>query len=151
MKKNVIDILKEIQYMYNMSLYSIISGLPSSDPLSVPSLAVSATDRATKSVEYQVQRSDDITNPLITGHEVIRFGVPMIGEYINAGTGRGVAISPAVPGAQYRITAWALLGANGNRSTRPAVKYITHGKASECGIIMAYIINIWVIENRKGS
>ena len=84
-------------------------------------------------VGYQVQRNDDITNPLITGYEVTRFGVPMIGEYVNAGRGRRVTISPAVPGAQYRITAWALTGAyNGSRSARPAVEYVTPGKASEC-------------------
>ena len=134
---DVINILKEIQHIYN------ISGLPSSDPISVPSLTVSATDGTTKSVEYQVQRNEDITNPLITGYEVIRFGVSMIGEYINARTRRSVTINPAVPDAQYRITAWALLGAyNGRRSARPAVKYITPGKTSECGIIMAYIIII---------
>ena len=115
-------------YVYN------IFGLPSSDPLSAPSLMV---DRVTNSVvEYQVQRIDDITNPLITGYEVIRFGVPMIGEYVNAGRGRRVTISPAVPGAQYRITAWALTGNyNGRRSARPAVEYVTPGKASKCGII----------------
>ena len=81
-------------------------------------------------VEYQAQRNDDITNALITGYEVIRFGVPMIGEYVNAGRGRRFTISP-VPGAQYRITAWALTGI-GRRSARPAVEYITPGKASEC-------------------
>ena len=32
----------------------------------------------------------------------------MIGQYVNTGRGRRVTISPAVPGAQYRITAWAL-------------------------------------------
>ena len=91
--------------------------------------------RATNSaVEYQVQRNDDITRAVITGHEVIRFGVPMIGEYVNAGTGRRsrVTISPAVPGAQYRITAWALIG-NDRRSATPAVEYVTTGEASECG------------------
>ena len=57
--------------------------------------------------------------------------------------GRTVTINPAVPGAQYRITAWALLGDyNGRRSATPAVVYATTGKASECGIIMAYIIII---------
>ena len=93
-----------------------------SDPLSVPRLIVG---RVTYPVlQYQVQRSDDITNTLITGYEVIRFGVPMIGEYVNAGRGRRVTISPTVPGAQYRITAWALLGDyNGRRSAKPAVEY----------------------------
>ena len=113
-------------------------GLPSSGPLIVPSLTATATGGATKSVQYQVQRKDDITNPLITGYEVIRFGVPMIGEYVNAHRGRRVTIRPAVPGAQYRITAWALTG-EGGRSTGPAVEYITSGKSSECGIIMAYL------------
>ena len=67
----------------------------------------------------------------------------MIGEYENAGRGESVTISPAVPGAQYRITAWALTGNNiGRRSARPAVEYITPGKASECDIIMTNIIII---------
>ena len=82
--------------------------------------------------EYQVQRNDGITNAVITGYEVIQFEVPMIGEYVNAGRGRTVTISPAVPGAQYRITAWAL--GDGRRSTTPAVAYVTTGGASECGI-----------------
>ena len=83
-------------------------------------------------VEYQVQRNDDVTNALITGYEVIRFGVPMIGEYVNQG-GR-VKISSAVPNAQYRITAWALDGNfNGGRSATPAVGYATTGEPSECG------------------
>ena len=103
----------------------------SSDPLSVPSLMVG---RVTNSaVEYQVRRNDNITNALITGYEVIRFGVPMIGEYVNARRGRRVTISPAVLSAQYRITAWALTGAyNGRRSARPAVECVTPGNASEC-------------------
>ena len=81
-------------------------------------------------VEYQVRRIDGITNaPLITGYEVTRFGVPMIGEYVYAGRGRGVIISPAVPGAQYRITAWAL--GDGRRSATPAVVDATTGEASQ--------------------
>ena len=82
-------------------------------------------------MEYQVQSNDDITNAVISGYEVIRFGVPMIGEYVNTGRGRRVTISPAVPGAQYRITAWALDG--GNRSATPAVVAATTGETSECG------------------
>ena len=109
-------------------IYTDIIALPTSDPLSIPSLVV---DRATKlAVKYQVQRHDDITNPLITGYEVIRFGVAMIGQYVNAGRGRRVTISPAVPGAQYRITTWALAGRNGRRSARPAVEYITARETS---------------------
>ena len=83
------------------------------------------------SVDYQV-KTKGITNvQLITGYEVTRFGVPMIGQYVNAGRGRRVTISPAVPGAQYRITAWAI--GDGRRSATPAVEYATPGKASECG------------------
>ena len=91
-------------------------------------------DRVTNSaVEYRVQTNDEITDAVITGYEVIRFGVPMIGEYVNTGRGRRVTISPAVPGAQYRITAWALIG-NDRRSATPAVEYTTTGEASECDI-----------------
>ena len=54
----------------------------------------------------------------------------MIGEYVNAGRGRRVTISPAVPGAQYRIIAWTLAGRNGRRSARPAVEYITARETS---------------------
>ena len=89
-------------------------------------------DRATNSaVEYQVKRNDAITNALIAGYEVFRFGVPVIGEYNNKGSGKTVTIRPAVPGAQYRITAWAILG-DGRRSTTPAVVYATTREASEC-------------------
>ena len=55
----------------------------------------------------------------------------MIGQYVNTGTGRRVTISPAVPGAQYRITAWAL-GNIGTRSVTPAVVDATTGEASKC-------------------
>ena len=96
----------------------------SSDPLSVASLMV---DRVTNSA-VEVRRNDGITNaPLIAGYEVTRFGVTMIGRYVHAGRGRRVTISPAVPGAQYRITAWAL--GNGRRSATPAVVYATTGEA----------------------
>ena len=89
-------------------------------------------DRVTNSaVEYQVQRNDGTTEPLIAGYEVTRFGVyiPMIGQYVNTGIGRRVTISPAVPGAQYRITAWAL--GDGRRSATPAVVDATTGEASK--------------------
>ena len=81
-------------------------------------------------MEHKVQRNDNITDAVITGYEVIRFGVPMIGEYVNTGRGRKVTISPAVQGAQYRITAWALLG-DGRRSARSAAVYIITGEASK--------------------
>ena len=86
-------------------------------------------DRVTNSaVEYRVQRNDGIS-ALITGYKVTRFGVPMIGQYVNTGTGRSVTISPAVPGAQYRITAWAL--GDGGRSATPAVVDATTKEAGE--------------------
>ena len=66
---------------------------------------------------------------VITGYEVFRFGVPMIGEYVNTGRGRRVPISPAVPGAQYRITAWAL--GNGSRSATTTVKSVSTRETSE--------------------
>ena len=73
--------------------------------------------------------TDNAVMQLIAGYEVIRFGVPMIGEYENTGRGRRVTISPAVPGAQYRITAWAL--GSGTRSATPAVVHATTGEEGE--------------------
>ena len=67
-----------------------------------------------------MERSDTATTRVITGYEVFRFGVPMIGEYVNTGRARRVTISPAVSGAQYRITAWAL-DSGTRRSATPAV------------------------------
>ena len=108
---------------------SLFFGLSSLDPLSVPSLMV---DKGTNSaVEYKVSSTDTITDKVIAGYEVTRFGVPMVGQYVNAGTDRKVTISPAVPGAQYRITAWAL--GDGRRSAIPA-KYPTT-EASGCDIL----------------
>ena len=91
-------------------------------------------DRVTNStVEYQVQHCLDVqritSGPLITGYEVTRFGVPMIGQYVNTGRGRRVTINPAVPGAQYRITAWSL--GDGRRSASPQVEHVTTGEASK--------------------
>ena len=68
------------------------------------------------------------------GYEVTRFGVPMIGQYVNTGRGSRVTISPAVPGAQYRITAWAF--GDGGRSATPAVVDATTGEAGTlCEIV----------------
>ena len=53
----------------------------------------------------------------------------MVGEYVNTGRGKRVPISPAVPGARYRITAWAL--GNGSRSENSTVKSITTREACE--------------------
>ena len=98
-----------------------------SDPISQPNLTL---NRATNmSLWYGVERTDNVTTSLISGYEVFRFGVPMIGEYVNTSGGMNVPISPAVPGAQYRITAWAL--GNGSRSATPAVESVTTGEESE--------------------
>ena len=98
----------------------------SSDPLSVPSLII---DRVTNSaVEYRVQTHDGTTNTVITGNKVTRFGVPMIGQYVNAGRRKTITISPAVPGALYRITAWEV--EDTRRSATPAVVDATTGEAS---------------------
>ena len=79
-------------------------------------------------VEYETTAHGSATR-IIAGYEVTRFGVPMIGQYENTGRGMRVTISPAVPGAQYRITAWAL--GDGRRSASPAVVDVTTGEASE--------------------
>ena len=104
-----------------------------SGPLSVPRLTVNtfSTD-----VEYNFQSIGTATSRVITGYEVIRFGVPMIGKYVNALRGRRGTISPAVPGAQYRITAWALgdvrvIDRGTRRSATPAVEYVTSKEAGE--------------------
>ena len=63
----------------------------------------------------------------------------MIGEYVNAGSGKNITISPAVPGAQYRITTWALTGdgsGSRKRSAGPAVVHATTEEASRCGSIL---------------
>ena len=88
-----------------------------SDPLRVPSLMVTGVTNS--AVQYKVQRNDISAATVIAGYEVTRFGVPVIGQNVNTGRGSRVTISPAVPGAQYRITAWAL--GDGRRSAIPAV------------------------------
>ena len=79
-------------------------------------------------VEYHTTAHGRATR-VIAGYEVIRFGVPIIGQYVNTGRGRSVTISPAVPGAQYRITAWAL--GDGRRSATPAMGDVTTREAGE--------------------
>ena len=66
---------------------------------------------------------------VIAGYEVTHFGVPMIVRYVNTGRGSCVTIIPAVPGAQYRITAWAL--GDGKRNTTPAVVDATTRQAGQ--------------------
>ena len=78
-----------------------------------------------------MERSETATTIVITGYEVFRFVVPMIGEYVNAGRGRRVTISPVVPGAQYRITAWALDYRNRMSAATSPVKSVTTGETSE--------------------
>lgn len=79
---------------------------------------------------YKVGGTDSATFRIITGHEVIRYGVPMIGSYKNAGTGtsmKTVKISPVVPGAQYTITALQISGGSDvskRRSAQTAVEAI---------------------------
>ena len=59
----------------------------------------------------------------------------MIGQYVNTGRGRRVTISPAVPGARYRITAWALR--DGRRSATPTVDDATTGEAGTLTLDMS--------------
>ena len=98
-----------------------------SGPLNVSRLTVNAS-RGT--VKYRVERHDNATTRVITGYDMFRFGVQMIGRYVNLGTGRSFTTGHAVPGAKYRITAWAL--GNGRRSTKPVVEGVTMGESSEC-------------------
>ena len=79
-------------------------------------------------MDYETTAHGSATR-VIAGYEVIRFEVPMIGQYVNTGRGSRVTISPAVPGAQYRITAWAL--GDGRRSASAAVVDVTTGEAGE--------------------
>ena len=84
-------------------------------------------------MDFLVERRDTARSRLIAGYTVLRFGVRMIGEYDNVRNRRIVTISPAVPGTQYRITAWAIGG--GTRSATPAVVSVTTGEESKskCG------------------
>ena len=54
----------------------------------------------------------------------------MIGQYVNTGRVSRVTISPVVPVAQYRITAWAL--GDGRRSATPTVVDATTMEAGQC-------------------
>ncbi len=123
-----------LYYRLHTTVYRIslpISISYSDSQLKTPHLTINRVSNST--VEYQSQRQsgDNITNALIVGYEVTRFGVPMIGQYVNTQRGSRVTISPAVPGAQYRITAWALHGDSGWRSATPAVVDATTGEASK--------------------
>ena len=95
-------------------------------PHLVPAPGVTVTCVTSSQVEYETTAYSSATR-VIAGYEVTRFGVPMIGQYVNTGRGSRVTISPVVPGAQYRITAWAL--GNVKRSATPAVVEATTGEA----------------------
>ena len=99
---------------------------------------VTVTDVTSSQVVYETTAHGSATR-VITGYEVFRFGVPMIGEYVNTGRGRRVTISPAVPGAQYRITAWAL--DDGTRSATLTMLNATTGEARELCNFSAIMIN----------
>ena len=98
-------------------------------PHPVPAPGVTVTRVTSSQVEYVTTAHGSATR-VIAGYEVTRFGVPMIGQYVNTGRGSRVTISPVVPGAQYRITAWAL--GDGRRSATPAVVDATTGDAGQC-------------------
>ena len=95
-------------------------------PHPVPAPGVTTPHVTSSQVDYETTAHGSATR-VIAGYEVTRFGVPMIGQYVNTGRGRRVTISPAVPGAQYRITAWAL--GDGGRSATPAVVVATTREA----------------------
>ena len=100
-----------------------------SDPLSVPRLTINTA--TSTGVEYRVESSNTATTTMIAGYEVFRFGVQMIGEYVNTGRGRRVTISPVVPGAQYRITAWALESGTRRSATSAVESVITGGTSKQ--------------------
>ena len=127
-------------YNYAESTRSLLTISYLLDPLRVPRLTVNTT--ASTSVEYQVERNDTNTTRVITGYEVFRFGVPMIGVYVNAEESKSVTISPAVPGAQYKITAWALDDGT-RRSTTPVVKSTNTREASEPQTLHSWVLWNW--------
>ena len=96
-------------------------------PVSAPLVTVKCV--TSSQVGYKTTAHGSATR-VIAGFEVTRFGVPMIGQYVNTGRGSSVTISPAVPGAQYRITAWAL--GDGRRSAAPTVVDATTLEAGQC-------------------
>jgi len=96
-------------------------------PVSPPEVTI--TGVTSSQVEYETTGHGNATR-VIAGYEVTRFGVTMIGQYVNTGRGSRVTISPAVPGAQYRITAWAL--GDGRRSATATVVDATTGEAGQC-------------------
>ena len=97
-------------------------------PHPVPAPGVNVTRATSSKVEFVTTAHGSATR-VIAGCEVTRFGVPMIGQYVNTGRGRRVPINTVVPGAQYRIIAWAL---GDGRSATPAVVDATTIQAGQC-------------------
>ena len=94
-------------------------------PHLVPAPGLNVTRVTSSQVEYETRAHGSATR-VIAGYEVTRFGVPMIGQYVNTGRGTRATINPVVPGAQYRIIAWAL---GDDRSATPPVVDATTGEA----------------------
>ena len=107
--------------------------------LKTPRLTINTANST--SVEYQVNMVDTATTRIITGFEVFRFGVPMIGKYANVLTQRTVKISTVVPGAWYKIIAWAL-DSGTRRSATPAVKSASTREASELQTLHNVQLNV---------
>ena len=101
-----------------------------SDSLKAPMFTENSATSST--VKYSIDRNNLISGPLIAGYKVIRKGMAMIGKYVNTDTMVTETISPALPGSQYIVTAWAL--GNGKRSAMPAVVNVTTGDASETNL-----------------
>ena len=115
-------------YIYVCVCVRMYALQPMIPPHPVPPPGVNVTRVTSSRVEFVTTAHGSGTR-VIAGYEVTRFGVPMIGQYVNTGRGRRVTISPAVPGAQYRIIAWAL---GDDRSATPAVVDATTIQAGQC-------------------
>ena len=85
-------------------------------------------------MKYVVDAVDKDTQFNVAHYQVLCFGVLMIGESVRGGTHSTITISPAVPGAQYRVAAWAL--GDGRRSAAPAVEKIVTEEASESNSLL---------------
>ena len=124
--QHVIQVYMQANHPKALKLHLVLYIITSFLLHTVPHPGVNVTSVTSSQVVYETTAHGNTTR-VIAGYEVTRFGVPMIGEYENTGRGGTVTISPAVPGAQYRITAWAL--GDGTRSATPAVVYVTTGEA----------------------
>ena len=69
---------------------------------------------------------------VIIGYHRLDLGVPVVGEHGNNYRRSSRTFSSLVPGAKYRITAWALSGGDDRRrSQSPAVREVTTKEQSE--------------------